>query len=180
MTFWHAIDTFERRLAAVGAGLSLLAMTLITVLSVVGRYWLQTDLIPGAYNMIERISFPLIVFWAIPYAHRKGTFPRFDALSNRLPAATRRWVQAFVLLVELVIHAVIMWYVMRYTWNSVMLGRTMQIGSDFWPMWPVLIMMPLSFALLVLEMLRQVVCAFLGRPTEAHPQPSIDSVNPIL
>ena len=180
MRFWHTIDTFERQLTAVGAGLSLLAMILITVLSVIGRYWLQTDLIPGAYNMIERISFPLIVFWAVPYAHRKGTFPRFDALSNSLAPATRRWVQAFVLLVELLIHAVIMWYVMRYTWNSLMLGRTMQIGTQFWPIWPVLVMMPLALALLVLEMSRQVVCAFRGLPTEAHPQPEADVVNPIL
>jgi len=143
-------------MASVGAGLCLMAMILITVLSVIGRYVLQQDVIPGAYNLIERIAFPLIIFWAVPMAHREGTFPRFDMLANAFPPVARRWVQGFVLLVELLLYAVIMWYVLRFTWNSINVGRTMQIGTEFWPIWPVLIMMPLAFALMLLEMCRLV------------------------
>ena len=32
----------------------------------------------------------------------------------------------------------------------------MQIGADFWPIWPVLVMMPLAFFLMMLEMGRLV------------------------
>lgn len=156
MSFWKTIDRIEGGMASVGAGLCLLAMIVITVLSVIGRYILQQDLIPGAYNLIERVTFPLIVFWAVPLAHRQGTFPRFDMVINSFSPATRRWVNAVVLLVELVVYAVVMWYVLRFTWTSIENDRTMQIGTDFWPIWPILVMLPLAFALMMLEMCRLV------------------------
>lgn len=156
MKFWQAIDRIEGGLASVGAGLSLLAMIIITVLSVFGRYVLGQDILPGAYNLIERISFPLIVFWALPAAHREGIFPRLETFVAKLPERWQRVVSAFVLLVEFVIYAVVMWYVLRFTWKSIAIGRTMQIGTDVWPIWPVLVMMPLAFALMLLEMARLV------------------------
>ena len=72
----------------------LFIMMMVTVISVAGRYFLQMDLIPGAYNIVERIIFPLLVFWALPIAHRDGMFPRLesfaDALRRDLKAAVRQ------------------------------------------------------------------------------------------
>lgn len=152
MKFWKVVDRFEGGMASVGAGLCLLAMIVITVISVIGRYVLQQDILPGAYNLIERVCFPLIVFWAVPLAHRQGTFPRFDMVVNALPMRLRRNVLVAVLLVEFAIYAFVMWYVLRFTWQSIEADRTMQIGTDFWPVWPILVMMPLAFALMMLEM----------------------------
>lgn len=154
MKFWKAIDRVEGGMASVGAGLCLLAMILITVISVIGRYVMEQDILPGAYNLIERVCFPLIVFWAVPLAHREGTFPRFDMVVNALPATLRRHVAVGVLVVEFVVFAVVMWYVARFTWKGIEIDRTMQIGTDFWPVWPILVMMPLAFALMMLEMAR--------------------------
>lgn len=75
---WKAIWHFEWGMASIGAGLCLLMMMMITVLSVFGRYVLHTDMIPGAYNIVERILFPLMVFWAMPLAHREKLFPRLE------------------------------------------------------------------------------------------------------
>ena len=154
MKFWKNIDRIEGGMASIGAGLCLLAMVVITVISVVGRYVLQQDVLPGAYNLIERVCFPLIVFWAVPLAHREGTFPRFDMVVNALPTRLRKHVLVGVLVVEFIIYSVIMWYVLRFTWSSIEGDRTMQIGTDFWPVWPILVMMPLAFALMMLEMAR--------------------------
>jgi len=154
MRLWRTIDRIEGGMASVGAGLCLLAMVLITVISVFGRYVLQQDILPGAYNLVERICFPLIVFWAMPMAHREGIFPRFDMVVNALPTPLRRFVTAVVLMVELLIYLVVMWYVLRFTWSSIDIGRTMQIGTDFWPVWPIVVMMPLAFGLMMMEMLR--------------------------
>ncbi|WP_137389403.1 TRAP transporter small permease [Rhodoligotrophos defluvii] len=154
MRFWKAIWRFEWGLAAIGAGICLLAMTLITVISVFGRYILQADLIPGAYNIIERIIFPLLVFWALPMAHREGSFPRLDILANALAPWPRAFVSAIVLLVEIAVYAVVLWYVCNFVWNGIASNRTMQVGTDFWPLWPIIIMMPLAFALMLLEMVR--------------------------
>lgn len=172
MKLWNLLGRLEGGMASVGAGLALLTMIIITVLSVVGRYFLQQDIVPGAYNMVERVAFPLIVFWAMPMAYREGTFPRFDMLVNALPAGVRRVVQVVVGMVELLVYAVVMWYVLRFTWQSILDDRTMQIGSDFWPIWPVLVMMPLAFLLMMLEMIRLVWGNMRGK---RHEPPSSDN-----
>ena len=58
---WHWLGRLDGGLASIGAGLCLLAIMLITVIGVFGRYVLGVDLIPGGYNVIERVAFPLLV-----------------------------------------------------------------------------------------------------------------------
>ena len=154
MRFWKAIWDFEWGMASIGAGLCLFLMMLITVISVFGRYVLHADLIPGAYNIVERVIFPLLVFWALPMAHREGTFPRLETFSESAPPRRRAAVSALVLAVEIGIYAIVLWYVTGFVWSSIKTHRTMQVGTDFWPLWPIIIMMPLAFALMLLEMIR--------------------------
>lgn len=154
MDFWKAIWRFEYGLAALGAGLCLIVIMLITVASVIGRYFLQIDLIPGGYNIIERIFFPLLVFMAVPIAHREGTFPRFELLADTLPDLPRKLIAVLVVLVEAVVYAVLFWLVIRFTANAIDQQRTMQIGTGVVAMWPVLIFVPLMIVLVLLEALR--------------------------
>jgi len=154
MRFWKLVWKLEWGLAAIGAGSMLFAMMMVTVLSVAGRYFLQTDLIPGAYNIIERILFPLLVFWALPIAHREGLFPRLEIVADSQPPRRRAALMAFALLVEVAVYAVFFWFVARFVWVSVEQNRTMQIGTSFLPVWPIMAMMPLAFGLMLLEMLR--------------------------
>ena len=107
MRFWSAIGLIEKNMAGIGAGLCILAVMLITVAGVFGRYVLHTDLIPGGYNLIERVLFPLIVFWAMPLAHREGLFPRFELLSEHLPRLAARALGAAVLAVEIAVYLAI-------------------------------------------------------------------------
>ncbi len=172
MRFWTWIGRFEWGLASIGAGLCLLAMMLITVISVFGRYVLGMDLIPGAYNIIERIVFPLIVFWALPLAHREGTFPRLDLFTMTMPHRLRASITAVVLLVELAVFLILLYYVSQFAWNSYLDGRRAQIGTTYWQLYPVLAMVPLAFGLMVLEMLRLFVRECIG-VISGHPeQPS--------
>jgi TRAP-type C4-dicarboxylate transport system permease small subunit len=157
MRFWKAIWDFEWGMAAIGAGICLFAMMMITVISVAGRYFLHMDLIPGAYNIVERVVFPLMVFWALPLAHREGMFPRLEGMTDALAPRARALVSAFVLLVEVLIYAGILWLILYFVWDSIKVNRPMQLGSSFWPLWPILIMMPLAFGLMLLEMVRLLV-----------------------
>lgn len=154
MRFWKAIWDFEWGMAAIGGGICLFAMMLITVLSVFGRYFLHMDLIPGAYNIVERVMFPLMVFWALPLAHREGMFPRLEGTTDSLPPRVRAIISVFVLAVEVLIYGVILWLVLHFVWDSIKVNRPMQLGANFWPLSPILIMMPLAFGLMLLEMCR--------------------------
>lgn len=166
MRFWKAIWNFEWGMASIGGGICLILMVFITVISVFGRYVLQTDLIPGAYNIVERIVFPLMVFWALPMAHREGSFPRLEIVPDALPPRAKAALHVFVVAVEAVIYALVLYYVTRFVWAGIQSNRTMQIGTNVLVLWPVIIMMPIAFALMLLEMVRLVYEDFrnaLGR-----------------
>ncbi|HEV7417228.1 MAG TPA: TRAP transporter small permease, partial [Tianweitania sediminis] len=152
MRFWKSVGVLEWWLAAAGAGSMLFIMMMVTVISVAGRYFLHMDLIPGAYNIVERVIFPLLVFWGLPLAHREGMFPRLETLADTQPPRRRAFLAAFVTLVEVGLYAVFLWYVTKFTWASFASGRTMQIGASYLPLWPVLVPMPLAVALMLLEM----------------------------
>lgn len=170
MAFWKWVDRIEGGMASIGGGLCLFAMMMITVISVLGRYVFHADFIPGAYNIIERIAFPLMVFWAVPIAHREGSFPRFDALVGALSDGKRSVVAIFVHLVEIGVFAVLMWYVTRFTLTSIEINREMQIGTEVWPVWPIIMMIPLAFGLMLLEMVRLlwVEIRHFGQPPQAR------------
>jgi TRAP-type mannitol/chloroaromatic compound transport system permease small subunit len=154
MALWRALWKFEYGLAAIGAGSALVLMMLITVASVFGRYVLQMDLVPGGYNVIERVLFPLVIFWALPIAHREGIFPRFEMIAANLSRVKRHALAAFVGLVEFAVYAVVLHYVWQFAWRAVQSNRTMQIGIDVYPVWPIILMIPFALALMMLEMVR--------------------------
>jgi len=151
---WTWIGQIEGGLASVGGGLCLLTMLLVTVVSVFGRYVLGVDLIPGSYNVVERVLFPLLIFWALPLAHREGTFPKLGILESLVPPRVHAGVAAVVLIVESVVFAILAWYVGWFAWEALVEGRQMQIGTVYWPLFPVLIMMPVAFLLMLAEMVR--------------------------
>lgn len=152
--FVRGLTHLENRIAQYGAGTCLAAMMMVIVISVLGRYLLAADLIPGAYNIIERVLFPLMVFWAIPIAHRDGTFPRLTVLVDKLPPRARLAVAVFVFAVELAVYLVIFWYVFEFAWDGVANERMMRIATETWPVYPILVMVPLSFGLMILEIAR--------------------------
>lgn len=173
---YDAIGKFEWGLTAIGAGLCLFAIMIVTVLSVFGRYVLQTDLIPGSFNIIERMLFPLMVFWALPLAHRDGIFPRLEVIADALPGRSGATVAIFVLGVELVIFLFILWYMITYSLTGWETGRTMQLGSGFFPVWPFIMMVPLALVLMCLEVTWQIgrqirYFAFGGERPQSHADP---------
>ena len=165
MGFWQRLGQIEGGLASLGAGFCLFAIMIMTVLSVLGRYVFEMDLIPGSYTLIERVAFPLLVFWAIPLAHRDRMFPKFDMLQARLPPILYRILASLVMLVEIIIFLVVMWYVTHYAWNSVESGKQILISSTLCPIWPVILMVPLAFGLMLLEMFRLLWVTATGRDT---------------
>lgn len=151
------IERLNWSLAAIGGGLCLMTILLLTVATVFGRYVLETDLVPGGYNMIEGALFPLMVFWGLPLAHREGSFPRLEMFQSIAPGRGGRAISAIVFCAEAVIYAIVLWYSARYAWQAFETGRQLQIGTGYWPAWPVAIMAPASFALMLLEILRLMV-----------------------
>ena len=87
-------------------------------------------------------------------------------IRDALPQRAYAWVTAFVLGVEVVVFSLLFWYVAWFAWQGYASERQMQIGTTYWPLYPVLAMVPLSFGLMLVEMVRLVVAdvreAFAG------------------
>lgn len=153
---YKGLGKFEWGLASIGAGICLFAIMIITVISVFGRYVLMTDIIPGSYNIIERMLFPLMVFWALPLAHRDGIFPRLEILPGMLKPRLGNTLAILALLIEMGIFLYLTWRLWLFAVNGLETGRTMQLGSGYFPVWPFMMMVPLAFGLMVIEMLWQI------------------------
>jgi len=156
MRFWNLFWGFERGLAAIVAGSALFLIIGITVLSVIGRYFFHVDIIPGSYNIIERIIFPILVFAAIPIAHREGIFPRFELIAVNLPPFLNKIIGLIVLTVELAIYGIVFYFCFTFLLRAVESGRSIQIGTDVFPMSPILAIIVLAFGLVAIEALRLV------------------------
>lgn len=61
-----------------------------------------------------------------------------------------------MLVVELAIFLFLFWYLARYAATGLRTGRTMQLGSDFFPVWPFIMMVPLALGLMAIEMVWQI------------------------
>ena len=152
MKIWNRIGTLELGLASIGAGACLFIIMIVTVLSVFGRYVLAMDLVPGAFNMIERVFFPLMVFWAMPLAYREGAFPRLDFVVESFPGRIKAAVAVFIVAVEMIIFVALAWYAARFALDGIASRLTTPIGTNQWPIYPVLAMVPLALALMVIDM----------------------------
>ncbi len=153
---YRAIGTLEWGLASIGGGLCLFAIMMITVISIFGRYVLLTDLIPGSFNIIERMLFPMMVFWALPLAHRDGVFPKLELLPNMLSNRLGNALAILALAIELAIFLYLTWRMALFGLSGFENGRTMQLGSGYFPVWPFMWMVPVAFGLMVIEMVWQI------------------------
>ena len=149
------LEKIETFLATVGGGVCLSLMMITTVVTVFGRYVIEADLIPGGYNIIESVLMPLMVFWGLPLAYRRGTFPKLEISFGFLGKQGSTVVDAFVIAVEFAVYATILWYVSKYAFRAIDTDRQLQIGTGLWLAWPIYIMAPISFSLMLIEMLRR-------------------------
>lgn len=151
------LSKIELRLCAIGSGACLLLMVFIIITSVMGRYLLHTDLIPGTYNIIERVLFPVLVFCAIPITYREGMFPRVTYFRSKFSVTLDIVASWTCRIVEACLYLVIVCYTFRFAWQGLVESRTMQIGSETWILWPILCLLPVTFALVLANVLGDIL-----------------------
>lgn len=146
----NILSKFEKLLSEIG-GISLAAIMIVTVLSVFGRYVFRMDLIPGVYNIIERVLFPLLVFLALPRSYIEGSFPKLEILTGRLSVNKRKIVNIIVLIIELAVYCLVTWYVAKFFFGVLERGQQIQVGVVRYPLYPIMFIVLLSFFLLTVE-----------------------------
>jgi TRAP-type C4-dicarboxylate transport system permease small subunit len=125
-------NAFERllRLMALGAGLILLALTVLTVVDVVLRYFFNMPF-RGSLEATE-YAMALIVFLSLAWCGATGGHIAVDLLDRLLDRPSLRWLPSLMSLAGGILFLVIAWRVAAeavYGWS--------QIGNMLrWPHWP--------------------------------------------
>jgi TRAP-type C4-dicarboxylate transport system permease small subunit len=145
---WYGV--FEAALNFTAAAAIFLLM-LIGVGQIAGRQLLDLP-IYGYIDYIEQAS-ALFAFLGVAYCQRTGTHIRMEFVLTLLPRRWLWWVEAFAILVALVIIGALIyasWFNFQRAWQ---LGdSTMDIRL---PTWPGKLMVPFAFATLWLRLLLQ-------------------------
>jgi TRAP-type C4-dicarboxylate transport system permease small subunit len=152
-----AVGRFDRWYGAFEAALNFIAavaiflLMLIGVGQIVGRQILNLP-IYGYIDYIEQAS-AIFAFLGVAYCQRLGTHIRMEFVLTLLPRRWLWWVEAFAIVVALVIIGALIyasWFNFERAWQ---LGdSTMDVRL---PTWPGKLMVPLAFATLWLRLLLQ-------------------------
>ncbi|WP_308916115.1 TRAP transporter small permease [Jannaschia sp. LMIT008] len=141
------------------AGLAVLSLMLLAVVSVGGRNFFDTPL-PGYVDWIEQIM-PAIALLGIAYTQRTGAHIRMDLVVGQLRGRTlwiAEWLTTFAMLVLTVL---LIWGTWSHFDRSFDWGRplfsadsSMDIGL---PIWPAKLVVPVALAVLALRLTLQLV-----------------------
>lgn len=78
-------------------------------------------------------------------------FPKLEFITERFPDRVKRAADDLVLGVELVIYLVVTWYTYKYALEGLRFSQKINIGSDRWPVFPYLLVVPISVGLMSIE-----------------------------
>ncbi len=143
----------ESFLALVG-GIAVFSLMLLAVVSVSGRHFFNRPL-SGYVDWIEQ-AMPLIAFVGISYTQRLGGHIRMDILVGRLRGRllwSAEFLSTFIMLVLMVL---LVWgtyshFLRSFDFASPMWSRDSSLDIGL-PLWPVKLLVPVSFSVLVLRL----------------------------
>ena len=161
-----AIHGLSRFLATVSA-LAILVIMLLTVIDVFSR-WFARGSIPGLLEFSD-VALVFLVYCGIAYGQQKRIHVSVSLVTSRLPENIGRIAVSIGLVVMLVLFAWATYATGIQAVESVMRGEV-RFGITQTPIWPARIMIPVAFALLIGEVLIQLIDVLRGEePIRAEP-----------
>lgn len=152
------------RVASLIAGGTALVMMLLTAVDVIGRYFLHKPLTGtvevSAYLMV------VMVFLAAAGTQASGRTARVELLTVRFSESTRRWLEAFILLLLLGLGLLFTWKTGQEVYRSWRIGEYESQAMPLLRIWPTKAFLTAGFLLLSIEFLLE-----LGRHLKALVRP---------
>ncbi|MES2742558.1 MAG: TRAP transporter small permease subunit [Pseudomonadota bacterium] len=157
----RAIDRLNDAIARL-VGWALLAAVLICSANALTRYALNRS--NNAWLEIQWYLFAALFMLASAHTLRRDEHVRIDLLTARLPRRAQVWLDLFGLLLFLMpVSLLILYYGVPFAWLALRSGE-MSANAGGLPLWPAKLLVPLGFALLVLQGVSEIVkrIAFLA------------------
>lgn len=137
---------------AIVSGLSIFGMMLFIVYDVAGRNFFGGS-IRGGFEIVQNYFMPLSIFPALGYVYASGITPKMDLLMPRMPVRLQAGVVYLLLLLELAVFALLIYFTWGYAMTGMERGMTFPAAGSLYPLWPLLFLVPFGFALVIVETL---------------------------
>jgi TRAP-type mannitol/chloroaromatic compound transport system permease small subunit len=168
LKFARAIDALNEVVGRVVLWLVLI-VTLISSGNAVARYAFSVG--SNAWLELQWYLFGAIFLLGAGYGLKKGAHVRIDLIAGRFSSRVQAWIDVFGTLAMLLpVSLVIVYFGWHMAWGSYAIGE-MSNDPGGLIRWPAKIMVPLGFALLLLQGLSELVkrIAFLQGRLSWHP-----------
>jgi TRAP-type mannitol/chloroaromatic compound transport system permease small subunit len=152
-----------------------LIVTLISAGNAVARYAFSVG--SNAWLELQWYLFGAIFLLGAGYGLKVGAHVRIDLIAGRLPPRAQAWIDVFGTLAMLLpVSLVVVYFGWRMAWGSYSIGE-MSNDPGGLIRWPAKLMVPLGFALLLLQGFSELVkrIAFLQGKLSWHPGVGEDS-----
>lgn len=107
----------------------------------------------NTYEFSQNYFMPMAVFPALAYAYGKGIMPRIELLISRVRNSFQKATAVSIYAVECILFLLLTVYGFNYFTQSIIDSIAFSAGGANYPIWPVLVFLPLSFLLIALESL---------------------------
>lgn len=142
------------------AGLGLICLMLLIFAGVITRYIFGFS-IPTSYEIVEQYLMPLTIFSALGYSFKSGIFPRVDSFVENIKSEqVRRIINTSVLILELVLFASITYLLFDFAFYSLETGMGFRSNGVAYLLFPIHLIIALSFLWTTIIMLHQCIKAF--------------------
>jgi TRAP-type C4-dicarboxylate transport system permease small subunit len=152
---------YLKLVGALVSGVAIFAMMLWIVADVVSRNFLGGS-ISGSFEIAQNYFMPLSVFPALAYVYGSGILPKMDLVMHRLPQVAQDGMIYLLLGLELVLFALLTYYTWMYAVFGMDRGTSFPAGGELYPLWPLFLLVPAGFAMVMVETLFVLVKNLLG------------------
>lgn len=141
------------------SGIAVFLMMLFISAEVILRNVFSTS-ISGNYEITESYFMPLIVFPVIAITYSSGLMPKINMVVNKFPGKIQSLINLLLLLLEILAMFLIVFLTWSYAVDATKDGIGFSAGSIMYPLYPVFYLVPLGFALLIIELLFDFITVF--------------------
>lgn len=146
---------------AIISGMAIFAMMSLIVADVVSRNFLGGS-IAGSFEIVENYFMPLAVFPALAYVYGSGVLPKMDLAMHKTSRTVQDAVIYGLLVIELVLFALMTYYTWGYAVTGMERKTAFPAGGDLYTLWPLFFVVPLAFAMVIVETLFVLLKNILG------------------
>jgi TRAP-type C4-dicarboxylate transport system permease small subunit len=162
---------------ALVSGVAIFALMLWIVADVVSRNFVGGS-ISGSFEVAQNYFMPLAVFPALAYVYGAGVLPKMDLLMHKAPASVQAVTVQLLLATEVVVLALLAYYTWGYATTGMERGTAFPAGGSLYTLWPLYFVVPVAFAMVLLETLFVIAKNLLGDTTTLamHEGPEVEAL----